>query len=411
MRVLRRCLLCLGCLFIPLLKAQELPLPTLSESETLHFQMLVEGNNRFAFDLYQHMKQQSGNLYFSPYSIAAGLSLVSIGAKGVTAQAFQHAFRYSPALLLFIGDLNESLQKSSASKNTAQVLLANAVWIDKSIPLLPSFKQTFLRNFRTPLQPIDFANDLSLSIQKINQWVSQQTQGKVGNMLSGQDVNVNTRIVLTTAAYLKGSWTYPFDQRSTKRIPFQVSPQRALLTDMMQNTSNYLLWKGEQWDVLAVPYERGDQGAHLTMVILLPKKDVLLNALEKNLTWENWQQWKGQLQNQSVALTLPRFRIDKRLDLEIVLKGLGFSSMFTPEANFSAMTAEKGIHINKAIHKTSIKLDEKGVDISTVAGLKPASSVKTDEAPYEFIADRPFIFIIWDQKTDSIVFMGRLSQP
>lgn len=404
----------LGCFLITELsgeeESQKPPLPTLSESEYVHFQMLVDGNNRFGFDLYQHMKNQPGNLFYSPYSIVTGLGMVSIGAKGETARQFQHAFRYTLPLLLFIGDLNESLQKGSYSKEVAQVLLANALWVDKSIKVLPSFTQTFLRDFRDPLQQVDFRDNLSATIQQINQWVLKQTKGKINHMLLAQDVPANAKMILTTAAYVKGKWGSPFDRALTKRLPFQITSQRTLLTEMMHQTSHYSIFKGEQWDILAIPFEQGEEGAQLAMVILLPKKDISISLLEKNLTWDNWKQWKGQLHREWVSLGLPSFRIDKRLDLDTLLKGIGFTAVYNSEANFSGMTGEKDVYLNAVIHKTSIKIDEKGADISTVNS-KSQTSIAEEKAPYLFIADRPFVFMIWDQKTDSILFMGRLAMP
>lgn len=414
MKMHLRFLLCLTLLIFASLKAQDdnsqAPLPTLSESEVLHFQMLVEGNNRFAFDLYQQIRlHQTGSLYFSPYSIASGLNMLTIGAKGETAQPFQHAFRYSPPLLLFIGDLNESLQ-SSRLRNSAQVTLANALWIDKSIPILPSFKQTFMRNFRTTLQPVDFAQDLNQSVQRINQWVLHQTQGKISNMISVPDVNVNMQMILTTAASLKGEWASPFDQKLTKRLPFHISVQRTSLVDMMQNTAQYLLAKGEKEEVLLIPFAQ-EGGPQIVMTILLPKEGMALSELEKRVTWENWRQWKGQLQSQWVTLALPRFRIDRRLDLEMTLKSLGFAPIFSPQADFSGMTSQKGVFLNQAFHKTSIRIDEKGADRGQPAKIKPTANIPKDTQPYAFTVDRPCVFIIWDQKTDAILFMGRLMIP
>src|SRR5262249_33047994 len=144
-------------LFISLGAQKNFPLSTLSESEIAYFKTLVEGNNRFAFDLYHRLKSDPGNIYFSSYSIISGLAMPAIGAKGETAHQFQRTFRYSPALLLLIGDLNQSLEKSSESKSQTQVLLANALWLDKSLSILPSFKQTFLRDFRENFQVVDFA--------------------------------------------------------------------------------------------------------------------------------------------------------------------------------------------------------------------------------------------------------------
>lgn len=388
------------------------PLSTLSDGEVSHFQMLVEGNNRFGFDLYQHLKNQSGNLYFSPYSIVTGLGMAAIGARGDTQLEFQHAFRYVIPLLLFIGDLNQELQKGDSKNMTAARLsIANELWIDKKIKVLPSFIQVLMKDFRSPLQQVDFHVELTQSIQKINQWVLQRTSGKIQNILSSQDVTANTMMALTTAAQIKGSWASPFDRKETKQVSFYSTPQRALHAEMMQNTGQYSVWRGEKWDILALPYEQGKEGAQLMMAILLPKKDVSLKELEAQLTLDHWKNWKGLLKNDWVTVTLPIFRITHRLDLKNVLKALGFVTTFNEAANFGALTEEKGVFIDTAIHKASIKIDENGSDVSTIGKRVISLAKKEEKEASVFNVDHPFVFIIWDQRTDSILFMGRVNTP
>ena len=207
----------LGCLFSPFLGAisdrSNSFISSVPPSEKQFFQTVVEGNNRFAFDFYQSMKNQQGNFCFSSYSIVSNLALAAIGAKGETAQQFQHVFHYSLSLLPLIGDLNVLFQTSSSdSKNSSQLWLANALWLQKDLPFLSSFKLTLQRNFKTTLQPIDFAG-LNLAIHKINQWTSEQTKGKINRLLMDQDVKKNTNCILTAAIYLKGQWAHLFDPK------------------------------------------------------------------------------------------------------------------------------------------------------------------------------------------------------
>ncbi len=415
MDLLRSCLICLGIVISMSLCAQSeessSALPSISPSEKQFFQTVVEGNNRFAFDLYQAMKDDPGNFCFSSYSVASGLALAALGAKGQTAQQFQHVFHYSLSLLPLIADFNEVLQPVLNSKSLTKVWLANDIWLQSNLPFLPSFKIALQRNFRLSLQPLDFTNESSKSIQIINQSVSQKTGGKIKSIVSGQDVNAKTRFILTTAMAMQGQWVYPFDARQTKRMPFHVSAQRTLMADMMHISAHYLLWKGDQLDIVVLPYVKGDQDLELNMVIVLPKNSEL-EELEKRFTLANWKQWLNQLQMQSVSLTLPRFRLEDRLDLRNDLKELGLISVFGLEADFTGISAQKGLFIDKAIHKTFIRIDEKGSDVMTAMREKAeTSSLKMEEAPYEFMADHPFIFVIWDRKTDSILWMGRLSLP
>lgn len=416
MRRIKAYLSCLGCFFFLSLGAVapslDSLLPTLRSLEDQHFRVLVEGNNRFAFEFYQDLKSQTGNLCFSSNSILNGLGMAASGAKGKTAQQFQDTFHYSLALLLLFREMNDFLHSPHVSKNASQIFSANALWLDSSLPILPIFKNALQRNFQASLQPVDFAHRLTLSIQTINQWTAKQTQSKIHHVLLPQDVASDTQMVVTTASNVQGEWMQPFDQIKTKRLPFHLSAQRTVMTSMMQNISNYMLKKGERWDLLILPYKEGEQGSQLVMGIFLPKEGVLLNEIEDHLNWDNWKQWKQQAQMQLVALTLPRFRFEKRLNLESGLKALGLSIIFTPEADFSGITTAKNIFIDKAVHKTLIQVDEKGSGISSISRVdrKPIEEAR-NENPYEFIADRPFVFIIWDQKIDAILFIGRVTYP
>lgn len=384
-------------------------LPTLSPSEERFFEMVVEGNNRLGFDVFRTIKNQSGNLCFSPYSMASGLAIVASGAKGETRGELQRLLHYSLSLLPLFGDLNN--QFSDEAKTGSQILMANALWIEKDLPLLPSFKLTVQRDIQATLQFMDFAKDKGKSVQTINQWVSHQTRGKINQLLNLQDVSAQTRLVLTAAITMKGVWARPFDPKLTKRLPFQITPTRTFMANMMHATSHYSLWKGEKWDLLEIPYQSGKEGGQLSMMLLLPKK-ASLEELEDQLTWENWKQWMGKLQMQAVSLIMPQFRIEKRFDLNPTLTSLGASLAFNPDADFSGMTGQKGLFLNEAIHKTAIQIDEKGMEVAAAAGSSfPPAVVAEAAQPYEFKADHPFLFIIFDRKTSSILFMGRLALP
>jgi serine protease inhibitor len=414
MRLLSLWLILSFFFFLAFLGAQseesDSPLPSISPSEKQFFQTVVEGNNHFAFDVYQNLKDNAGNFCFSSYSLASGLALAATGAKGETAAQFQRVLHYSLSLLPLIGDFNDVLHASTTSKNGSQVWLANAIWLQKDLPFLPSFKIALQRSFNVSLQPLDFAKESGKSIQIINQWTSQKTNGKIRGVVNGEDITTRTRFILTTAAYIKGQWAHPFDLRETKRLSFRVSRQRTFSANMMHNTAPYLLWKGEKWDMLVLPYSQDNQELQLAMAILLPK-EIEIEELERNFTLTNWKQWLNRLQMQLVSLTLPRFRLEDRLDLQPLLKSLGLTSMFSPEADFSGIASQKELLMNEAIHKVLVNVEEKGTDAVSTNIRERKTPATGNETPYEFLADHPFIFVIWDQKTESILFMGRLSLP
>lgn len=397
-------------LSLAFLGAQSESSDSISPSEKQFFQTVVEGNNHFAFDVYQKLKEDTGNFCFSPYSLVSGLALAAPGAKGETAAQFQRILHYSLSLLPLIGDFNDVLHASTTSKNGSEVWLANAIWLEKDLPLLPSFKIALQRSFTASFQPLDFAKESGKSIQAINQWTSQKTNGKIRGIVNGEDVTTHTRFILTTAAYIKGQWAHPFDFRETKRLPFRVSARRTFSANMMHNTASYLLWKGDKWDMLVLPYAQDNQELQLGMAIILPK-EIEIDELEKNFTLTNWKQWLSRLQMQLVSLTLPRFRMEDRLNLQPLFKFLGLTSIFSTEADFSGIASQKEFFMNEAIHKVLVNVEESGTDAVSSSIKERKTPATGNEAPYEFLADHPFIFVIWDQKTNSILFMGRLSLP
>lgn len=392
-----------------------LPLPTLSENEAPYFKKLVDGNNRFSLNLYRHASRvQSGNIFFSSYSIATGLGMASIGAQGETERQFRETFHYTTPLLLLVGDLDRFLKKGGVrqTENVGQLLQANALWIDKDIVPLNSYHQLLKQDYLTSLQVADFTHQLGQSVQLMNRWMAQNSGGKIRGGVSFQDVPLGSQMVLTTAASLKGQWLYPFDRTKTKKSPFYITPQRPWDVQMMKNTEHYLLWNGKQWDVLTVPFELEAEGTEFAMTILLPKEGFELVEVERGLTWENWEMWRKEAVSRFVELTLPAFHIDNRLDLDPLLKGIGLTKVFNSEANFRGLTQEKGFYLNSATHSASIELDEKGAGLRGVGlfSRKAPPKIKGGTA-YPFTVNRPFIFIIWDQRTETILFIGRLAFP
>lgn len=412
----RICLGCFACLFSVALFAQTESSDSLSSSifpsEKQFFQTVMAGNNRFAFDFYHRVKNKPGNLCFSSHSIVAGLAMVAMGTKGETAHQFQHALHYSLSLLPLIGDFNALLQSSVDTKNISRVWLANALWVQNDLTFFPSFTLALQRGFNSSLQFLNFEKESSRSILQINKWTSQKTDNKINSLVSGREVNSKTRFLLTTAFYMQGPWENPFDPRQTKRLSFRLSPQRSFLADMMHATSQYLLWKGDKWDLLVLPYAQGQSELQLALAIILPKEGEI-EEVEKDLSWESWQNGLSQLEMQAVSLTLPRFRIEDRFDLNAELESLGIKLPFNSEADFSGMTKKKGLFLNEAVHKISFRIDERGSEMISYSAKAAKSTPEPigGQAPYEFLADRPFIFVVWDQKSDLILLMGRLSLP
>lgn len=375
-----------------------------------YFQQIIGGMNQFAFDLYQQLKSKQGNLLFSPYSIATGISMVGMGTKGGTSAEIQKALHYSLNLSPLIHDLNQYLTANAAASRSSYsfLSLADAIWLQETIPLLPSFQIALKRNFGLILQPVNFENS-SQALRTINQWVSQLTHGKINQILSSQDLNPATQLILTTGFYWKGEWEMPFDRQETTKAPF-VYRGHPMQVEMMKQTSPFLTLFAEHFEMIEIPFRKVlDSQAQLAMLLFLPKEGRELAQLEKDFNAAQWKQWTQQLKSQGIELHLPKFRAEGSFDLHPILKSLGINKAFDPSADFSSVSEKRKVYLNRAVHKALMRIDESGSDGSMVAAVRRKQTL---EQKIEIIkADRPFFFVVQDKETGLILSIGRIVQP
>ncbi len=375
---------------------------------------IINGNTQFAFRFYQRLINKKGNLFFSPYSISSAFIMTVAGAKGETAIEMQNVLQYPIGIFPLLGDLNHQLfSPSDDIRSAPQLLLANAIWVQRGLSLLPAFQKAVGQIGKAFLETVNFQQEPVNALRMINQWVSQQTNGKISQLINPQDITPNTRMVLTSAIYMRGRWAQIFDPKQTIKAPFYIQNHHAIQTPMMKITGNYPLFVHQQFAMLEIPYlNKSEKGPQLSMVIILPTQYVGLETLENQLTIDHWNNWLGQMKMTLVHLVFPKFRIQDRLELNPIMQELGMNQPFSPQADFSGMTGRKELYINKAIHKTYIRVDEEGTEAAAATGIgMNVTSVPQLEKPYQFIADHPFLFFIIDTNTKSILFIGRLMQP
>lgn len=384
----------------------------LSNSKRNSMATLIESNNRFALELYRQLKGRRGNLFFSPYSISTLFAALASGAKENTLLEMQKVLHFSPTLAPFVGEMSQVL-KGSEGKNAVQLIMANAIWLQEGASLLPTYQSPLSKNYPVNVERVNFEAGPIEVVGVINQWVAKQTKGKINQILMASDISAQTRLVLTSAAYLRGPWAYLFDLKQTKKAPFYVSKAHSLQVEMMNRTGLYPLLVQDHFSMVQMPYfVASPKGPHLAMFVLLPEASDGLETIERMLTLENWSGWVNKMQMRSVALSLPKFRVDNRVDLNQALIELGMIEAFSPKANFSGMTNHKDIFLGKAIHKTFIRVDERGTETAAVMREPTnAISVKEGEEPYSFTVNRAFIFLIADTATNSILFIGRIIRP
>ncbi len=369
---------------------------------------VVDGNNQFAFDLYAGLAgQEQGNLFFSPYSVSTALAMTYAGARGNTEAQMASALHFSlpqddlhAAFGDVIGDLN-GRQGEGYQLNTA-----NRLWGQQGYGFLPEYLDVTRLNYGAELAQVDFIGATEPTRQTINHWVEEQTQQKIKNLIPSGALTPLTRLVLTNAIYFKSDWKYQFDPQLTEDAPFWTTPDEQVNVSMMHQVNDELKHAAlPTFQILELPYTNED----LSMIVLLPNERDGLAELEASLTAETLSQSADQMVSKTVALSIPKFGMTQKFGLSSVLSSLGMSDAFSPTAaDFSGMNGEGNLHISSVVHKAFINLDEEGTEAAAATGVVIGTTSVGPPIP-QFDADHPFVFFIRDNRTESILFMGRVA--
>jgi serpin B len=373
---------------------------------------VARSNREFALDLYGQLKGQDGNLFFSPYSISTALAMTRAGARGETAAQMDRTlhFTLAPDKLhpAFAGLIRQVNGDPGDDKPVYQLSTANALWGQKGFSFKPDFLKVVKDNYGGGLNNVDFAGDAEQARRTINAWVEKQTHDRIKDLLPEGEVDADTRLVLTNAIYFNAGWDSPFEKSSTKDRPFRFAAGKSVKVPMMHQTNEFGYLEGDSFQALELPFSGGD----LSMVVLLPRKVDGLADLEKDLTADRLAGWLGKLDKQPVAVTLPKFKTTQAMKMNEVLIKMGMPLAFTPgKADLSGTAdAKEALYVSAVVHKAFIDVNEEGAEAAAAGGVgeKVESGV---QEKFVFRADHPFVFLIRDRRTDSILFLGRLADP
>jgi len=367
----------------------------------------VRSNNDFALDLYACMKDDEGNLFYSPASISTALAMTYSGARGQTADEMRKTLRFyleDSELHPSFGQLSKSLEKKIKG---CTLTTANALWGQKGGKLLQKFMAITKKHYGAGLTELDFVGSTEKAIKTINKWVKKKTNKKIKELVSKQTVNKGTRLVLTNAIYFKGKWNIQFSKQDTKKETFHVTGSSTVDVDMMHlKSKRFKYFKGEGFAAVAMPYKGGD----VAMIIFLPDEIDGLAGLEKSLTSENMDTWlQGMTERKISDLALPRFKMTRELMLADTLKQMGMVSAFSGNADFSGMNGKKNLFISAVVHKAFIEVNEEGTEAAAATGV--VMGEKSMVKQLNFRVDHPFAFIIRDIQTGAVLFAGRITNP
>ncbi len=372
---------------------------------------LARDNTAFALDLYGQVRGEDGNLFFSPYSVSTALAMTAAGARGATAAEMREALRFSldpERLPPAFQSLAARLEALEAADGIA-LRIANSLWPQVDYPLLETYVEQIRTAYAGAIQAVDYVQAAEAARETINRWVEARTEDRIKNLIPGGVLNAMTRLVLVNAIYFKGDWTKPFDPDGTVDAPFRTLDGNRVTVPMMAQQTDFRYAEEAGVQALELPY--GDDG-ELAMLILLPAEPDGLAALEAELTPEVLNGWTARLRSREVSVFLPRFKLTRSLTLNRYLQALGIRLAFQGgAADFSGMDGQSGnLFIDSVLHKAFVEVNEEGTEAAAATAVVMRLTMVVDPPPV-FRADRPFLFLIRECATGSILFMGRLADP
>jgi serine protease inhibitor len=375
---------------------------------------LVKGNSAFAVDLYSKLSGEEGNLFFSPYSISTALGMMYGGARGETASEMAKVMHFSQSqetLHRSAGSLIGAINGKSGPRSY-QLITANCLWGQQGYGFDPNFVKLLQDNYSAGLKEVDFAKAPEQSRQTINGWVEEQTNQKIKELLTPGKVVPSTRLVLTNAIYFKAAWAQRFavSSKAPKLGEFKLSATKSVAdVPMMSGTflNGIKTGEAEGVQVVALPYVKNE----LSMFILLPNEIDGLPALEKKLAERPalLSNLLSRAEPGRAKLTMPKFKVTSEFELSKKLIAMGMKSAFgTP--GFSGITTREPIAISFVVHKAFVDVNEEGTEAAAATAVGGKGGGKAPVVP-EIRVDHPFLYLIVDNNSGSILFMGRLSNP
>jgi serpin B len=387
---------------------------------------VVKGNTAFAVQLYSQVKANRGNVVVSPYSLSLALAMTDAGARGQTARQIEQAIHLptgAKALPALFGSLDAAV--SAAQGDGIELHIANSLWPQNTYPFRLEFLDLLKTDYRAAVLPQDYVHQREQARAAINQWVDQSTRHKITDVIPPNTLDAFTRLVLVNAIYFKGVWDTPFPEYATRPDRFYPAPGKEITVPFMQVEGDFNWGENEDLQWLVLPYK----GKRFEMVILLPRaggimeqefretrasdnnrlrKSATIDGLERAMNPNKLATWTSACRNQKIMVTIPKFKISSDLRLNGLLQALGVKDAFNPKrADFSGMDGRQHwLYLSDVLQKAFIEVDEKGTEAAAAS-----ATMMTHSSPPMFYADHPFVFVLRETATGSILFMGRVANP
>ncbi|WP_246255321.1 serpin family protein [Cyclobacterium plantarum] len=375
-----------------------------------HEQEMVLSSSRFAMDLFhQFQKKEVPNQFYSPYSIHQALSMAMNGNEGEVLEEFVRVLRYEGMGLEEANEAAQSLTKFLLELDPkVRLSIANAIWYKQEWEVNPDFEETVRNSFGAEVGGLDMANPQSVNV--INNWIEQNTEGLIKDMLDA--IPPNAAMYLVNAIYFKADWKYRFNASNTREAPFYVSPGNEVAVDMMrmEEAASLRYFSDGGLEYLEIPYSTGQYN----MGVII-SDDFALDEKLQGFSFEDLEYWRENANEANFILQMPKFKLRYKMDkMNEDLMAMGLEKPFHPSPmNFTKLFAHptEPMYISRVIHDALIEVDERGSEAAAATIVEVSYTSVGPHQPRVFALDKPFVFLIQDKHSGAILFMGKLSDP
>jgi serpin B len=366
---------------------------------------VIETNNDFGLKLSRTVfeSEQQPNVMISPASVSIALGMAYNGAESTTRDAFEEVLNYHGLTREEINEITRELIHVLVTNVKGNLLeIANSMWYDKGFPVEPGFITLNNHYFDAEVNELDFR--LAGAVETINHWVGDKTHGKIEEIIDNIDPEV--MMILINAIYFNCIWDVEFDPDDTYRADFYNEDGSDFgQVDMMQVESTFNVARTDSFDAVELPYKN----RKFSMYLFLPHAEGSVNQLVQDLNGENWKSWLGEFdEEEGFTVRVPRFKFDYERSLADDLKHMGLNIAFTDQADFSGISTVD-LQISDVIHKTYISVNEEGTEAAAVTAV--VFEITSIGPPSEITFDRPFLFVITENSSKSILFIGKVAEP
>ncbi|OQV19906.1 Serpin B9 [Hypsibius exemplaris] len=374
----------------------------------------LETPNKFAVELYKNVAKTSGtdkNVALSPFSAEAALSMTYVGAAGTTKSEL--------ASVLGLGDdgvatLARKFKSINAGSQDYVLQSANGIFLEKTYKILSNFRSSVTNDFGANISTVDFVKQAEQSRVRINSFVEEKTNNKIRDLFSAGSLDSDTRLVLVNAVYFKAQWANKFEKDFTKEQPFTLANGQQKQVQLMNLGFDQFVPYAEVAELDgAQVVELRYAGDETSMVVILPRKESGLRALEERLTAATLKSTLAKLSRRKVNVFLPKFKVETDYNLVEELKAMGIKAAFERTANFSLISSQAALKISKVVQKVFVNVDEDGTEAAAATGviMVLTSAMISPDEPVTFRVDRPFLYLIRHKATNSILFLGKVADP